>query len=261
MARLCCPPGLQAAALHNLAEALTRTGDFDEALWHLECSVALCRRLGPARAALGLVGIAEIRRQLGHVEQARSAYTEAIELARGSGDAQVLVSALCGEALLAADESPSTAEDAAVEALSLAADDLRARALTVAGRIALMRGDRSSAADHARRAVLVARAERAADLLADALELEATATDDSVRARDALREALSIWTAGGARPDAARIEVLVGRLPDADGTERSRPAMPRATCDASDCACRATPRSRAGASVARSRSTCWDRSR
>jgi DNA-binding SARP family transcriptional activator len=222
MARLCCPPGLQAAALHNLGEALARTGGFDEALWHLECSVAVCRRLGPARAALGLVGIAEIHRQLGHAEQARTAYAEAIELAHGSGDVQVLVSALCGEALLAADESPSAAEDVAVEALSLAADDLRARALTVAGRIALLQGDRSSAADHARRAVLIAREERATDLLADALELEANATDDSIRARDALREALSIWTAGGARPDAARIEVLVGRLPDADGTERSR---------------------------------------
>ena len=46
LARLSCPPGLQAAALHNLGEALARTGEFGEALWHLECSVAVCRTAG-----------------------------------------------------------------------------------------------------------------------------------------------------------------------------------------------------------------------
>jgi DNA-binding SARP family transcriptional activator len=222
MARLSCPPGLQSAALHNLGEALARTGRFEEALWHLECSVALCRRLGPARAALGLVGIAGIHRLLGHTERARAAYSEATELARGSGDVQVMVSALCGNALLTADESPAAAEAMVEEALCLATDDLRAHALTAAGRIALIQGDRSAAADHARRAVLIAREERAADLLAEGLELEAAVTADAIRARGDLREALSIWTAGGARPDAARIEVLIGRLPEADGMERSR---------------------------------------
>ncbi len=156
LARLCCPPGLQAAALHNLGEALARTGELGEALWHLECSVAVCRRLGPARAALGLVGIADIHRVRGHHEQARSAYAEAIELSRGSGDVQVLVSALCGRALLAA-EDPAPAgepggdpraagETDVAEALRLADDELRPRALTTAGWLALARGDRPAAA-------------------------------------------------------------------------------------------------------------------
>ena len=222
MARLACPPGLQAAALHNLGEALTRTGAFDEALWHFQCSVALCRRLGPARAALGLVGIADIHRALGHQQQARAAYTEAAELARRSEDVQVRVAALCGEALLAADEPTPEAQDAAAEALRLASDDVRPHALSTAGRLARALGDRPAAAGHARRAVTAARAERASDLLAEALELEATVHDDPARIRDALHEALSIWVAGGALPDAARIEVLIGLLPDADGTERSR---------------------------------------
>ena len=182
----------------------------------------MCRRLGPARAALGLVGIADIHRALGHQEQARAAYTEAAELARRSEDVQVRVAALCGEALLAADEPTPEAQDAAAEALRLASDDVRPHALTTAGRLARALGDRAAAANHARHAVAAARAERAADLLAEALELEATVHDDPVRIRDALHEALSIWIAGGARPDAARIEVLIGLLPDADGTERSR---------------------------------------
>ena len=53
MGRLCSPPGLRAAMLHNLGEALARTGALDEARWHLDCAVALARRLGPARAASG----------------------------------------------------------------------------------------------------------------------------------------------------------------------------------------------------------------
>ena len=220
MARLSCPPGLQAAALHNLGEALARTGELGEALWHLRCSVAVCRRLGPARAALGLVGIADIHRVLGHHEQARAAYAEASELSRGSGDVQVLVSALCGGALLAAGDPAATGEDDVAEALRLADDELRPRAHITAGRLALSRGDQVAAATHARCAVAGARAERLADLLAEALELEA-AVSDLPRARDALREALAIWSGGGARPDAARLEVLIGRLPDADGAQRS----------------------------------------
>jgi DNA-binding SARP family transcriptional activator/tetratricopeptide (TPR) repeat protein len=222
MARLCCPPGLQAAALHNLGEALARTGELDEALWHLECSVALCRRLGPARAALGLVGTADVHRSLGHVEQSSAAYAEAVALARGSGDVQVLVSALCGRALLAADEQAPEAEDAAAEALRLAPHDQLAIALTASGRVAVGRGDRAAAVEHARRAVAAARDARAVDQLADALELEAAVVDDPGRAREALTEALSIWSAGGAGPAFARVEVLIGRLPDADGNERSR---------------------------------------
>ena len=223
MARLSCPPGLQAAVLHNLGEALARTGELDEALWHLECSVALCRRLGPARAALGLVGTADVHRSLGHKEQSRAAYTEAAELARGSGDVQVLVPALSGQALLAADE-PTRRGRAARQPrrCGLAPHDLLPIALTTTGRVALIRGHRAAAAEHARRAVAAARDVRAADLLADALELEATVLDDPARAREALTEALSIWSAGGAGPAVARVEVLIGRLPDADGTERSR---------------------------------------
>jgi len=222
MARLACPPGLQAAALHNLGEALARTGQPDEALWHLDCSVALCRRLGPARAALGLVGIADVHRSLGRAQRSRAAYSEAAELARGSGDVQVLVSALCGLALLAADGPDSQAPDAVAEALRIAPPDLLPVALTAAGRVAAARGSLATALEHAGHAVAAAREARAADLLADALELQAAVVDDPAAARVALAEALSIWAGGGAVPAAARVEVLIGQLPDADGTERSR---------------------------------------
>ena len=90
----------------------------------------MCRRLGPARAALGLVGIADIHRVLGHHEQARAAYAEATELSRGSGDVAGAGPALCGHALLplATPDPPPAAERAVGGGVRLAADDLRPRA-------------------------------------------------------------------------------------------------------------------------------------
>ena len=222
MARLTAPPGLQAAALHNLGEVLGRVGEIDEAMWQLECSAALCRRLGPARAALAQLGVADLHRLQGHAEQSRTAYVEVVDLARGSGDVQVLVPALCGLALLAADHATGDADEYLAEALRLADGDVLSIAQTTAGRLALLRGDRTSAADHTFRAVATAREQRAADLLANALELESSVTEDPARARLALTEALSIWSSGGARPAVARVETLIGRLTDADASERSR---------------------------------------
>ena len=222
MARAACPPALQAVTLHNLGEILARTGHPEEALWHLECSIALCRRLGPSRAALGLVGLAEVHRSLGHEEQSRLACTEAARLARGSGDTQVLVSALCGLALLAAGDATDEAETAVAEAFAMAPEELGPLVLTTRARIAAARGDRRAAADLSRGATECARTVGAVDWLADALEVEAATTDDASRARTALNEALAIWSTGGASPAVARVEVLLGRLPDADGDERAR---------------------------------------
>lgn len=222
MARAAAPPGLQASILHNLGEALARTGRLDEALWHLECSVALCRRLGPARAALGLVGVAGIHRLRAQRERSLAAYREAIELSRGSGDAQVLVCALSGLAILTARDQPPVARSAAAEAVALAGDDLRALALTASGRVALAQGERQAATALAQQAVDAARVVAAADLLADARELEAAATESLARARSALEEALAIWSTGGAEPDRWRVEAVLGGLPDADGAQRAR---------------------------------------
>ena len=82
LAELCSPTGRLVVALYNLGEALTRVGEYDEAKWQLQRAVALSRRLGPGRCAMGLLGIAEVHRHLGHDEQGRSAYLEALGLAR-----------------------------------------------------------------------------------------------------------------------------------------------------------------------------------
>ncbi len=82
--KLVRPMGALTAALHNLAEALTRVGEYDEARWHLRRAAAVDQQLGPNRAAASLCGLGDVYRALGLREQGRAAYEEAVALARTS---------------------------------------------------------------------------------------------------------------------------------------------------------------------------------
>ncbi len=221
-AELVRPVGALIAALHNLAEALSRVGEYGEARWHLRRSAAFGQRLGPNRAASSLCGLGEVHRALGQREQGRAAYEEAITLARSSHELQVLVPALGGLARLMLDDAPDAARTAAEEAVELAPASLAPYALIALGWVERAAGNRERAATLATQAATAARGDQALDLVADALELAAEVEDHPDRARQALTEALSIWRAGGADPDASRIEVLLGRLEDADRATRAR---------------------------------------
>jgi DNA-binding SARP family transcriptional activator len=220
-AELVLPMGALVAALHNLAEALTRTGEYAEARDHLRRSVAVSQRLGPNRAAASLCGLGDVYRALGHREQGRAAYEEGVRLARTSHELQVLVPALAGLARLVVDDSPDEARLAAEEARDLAPPDLAPYALIALGWVEAAVGDRCRASELAHDAAACARNEQALDLLAEALELSGETTDP-VTASVHLNEALSIWREGGAHPDASRIEVLLGRLDGADRAARAR---------------------------------------
>lgn len=215
------PMGALTAALHNLAEALTRVGEYDEARWHLRRAAAVSQALGPNRAAASMCGLGDVYRALGQREQGRAAYEEAVTLARTSHELQVLVPALAGLARLVLDVAPEEARAAAEEAQRLAPASLAPFALIALGWVELQAGDRGRAAALAREAAETARAEQSRDLLAEALELAAE-TDEPAQAKDSLTEALSIWRGGGADPDASRIEVLLGRLEGADREARER---------------------------------------
>ena len=221
-AELVRPMGALIASLHNLAEGLTRTGEYAEARWHLRRAGAVSRRLGAHRAATSLYGLGEIHRALGEREQGRAAYEESVGLARTSGELQVLVPALGGLARLLVDETPTQARAAAEEALALAPAGLAPYAMIALGHVELAAGDRQRASELAEAAGGGAREQQALDLIADALELGAIVETDHGRAAAALHEALSIWQTGGAGPECDRIEVLLGRLDGADREAQRR---------------------------------------
>lgn len=216
------PMGALIAALHNLAEALSRSGEYDEARWHLRRAVALSQRIGPNRAASSLAGLGDVHRALGQREQGRAAYEEAVRLARVSQELQVLVPALSGLARLVVDVSPEEARAAATEAVDLATPGLAPYALIALGWVEAVTGDRERAADLAWQAAARARADQSLDLLADALELAGRSAASPQAAERSLAEALAIWRDGEAAPEVWRLELLLGRLETADRTARAR---------------------------------------
>jgi DNA-binding SARP family transcriptional activator len=217
-----CPPGLLAVALVNAGEALLRLGRFDEAALHFERTVAISRRGGLNRAAMGLAGLGELHRLRGRVEQSRAAFEEVIELTRAAADRRVLTNGLVGLArvLLAAgdlDGAAAAADEAAGAATPLTAP----RALVAQGWVALARGDVATARARSADAVRAARDSRGVDALAEALELTASVTTDRGESRSALGEAEAIWRQSGALVAADQMLVRLGRLPGAEGAQRS----------------------------------------
>ncbi len=218
-----CPPGTRTVALHNLGEALLRTGRYDEAELHLRRSVAVSREFGLQRSAFGLWGVAEIHRALGRREQGLVAYQHALDEARRTGEVQILVPVLCGLARLRAQvpEELPAARAAAEEAQRLACPEFATAAHLAQGWVAVAEGDREGAARWAARARDAARDTAAIDALADALELTAEVATEPREARLALEESLAIWSGGGAGAAADRVRVLIGGLAGADGPSRS----------------------------------------
>jgi DNA-binding SARP family transcriptional activator len=221
------PPGLLVSAQINLGDALRLVGRYEDARFHFERALLTCRRAGLSRTALGLLGLADTARCLGHRERARMAYEEAAELARERELVHVLAPALAGLARLLvdapADERPAgiePAKAAAAEALACAPPQLRAFAQVAGGWVALAAGDLEAARTAAAEALDQARASRMLPAVAEALELLGGATRDSLTARAALDEAHAVWSQAGAQPDADRVLVLVGRLPGTSSRDR-----------------------------------------
>ena len=209
------PPGMLIVALCNASEAALRLGRYPEAAGHIDRAIEMARPLALHRVAMGLLKLGDLHRALGHRERSRTAYEEAAELSRSAGERQVLIPALAGLARAGGGRA------AAEEAERLAAPLLAPVALAARGWVALAEGDLATARERGTRAVAAARASRRVDCLAEALELIATASTDLAESRAALTEAEALWRRGGAGPDADRMLVLLGRLPDGDGEMRA----------------------------------------
>jgi DNA-binding SARP family transcriptional activator/ATP/maltotriose-dependent transcriptional regulator MalT len=211
---------LLAIAMCNEASALSRSGRHDEAVRHFDRVLGAFHRLGSRRVAFPLVHLADLHARRGWTQRARTAYQEAVRVARDSGDDQALALALAGLARTVAAEEPDAAAVYAEEALRRAGHDARVTALLGRGWVAARTGDRRAAAADADRAAGLARELRERAGLAEALELRAAVEPDPAPARAALTEALSIWRDGGAPVDADRVLVTLGGLPGAGTDDR-----------------------------------------
>ncbi|GIE32683.1 transcriptional activator [Actinoplanes italicus] len=223
-AELGSPPGLVAVALSNAGEVLLRLGSFDDAALFFERTVLISRRAGLNRAAMGLSGLGEIDRLRGRREQSRTAFEEAVELARETADNQVLVPVLARLTRVLLDGPTGdlpAARRAADEAEAVAPALLLAHAHVARGWVALADGDLALAQQRAEVAVRSARSSRRADALAESLELAGAVDPDRAAARAALQEAESIWRRAGALPAADQMLVLLGHLPGSDTDQRS----------------------------------------
>ncbi len=211
-----CPPGTFVSALNTVGEALIGLGRFEEARVHFERSLGISRRCGLARTGGALHGLAEVEHQLGRVERSRAAYEEVVQLARDTGEQQVLVPALARLALLVhGDEQGEEALERALaladEALRLAAPEYASGPLVARATLALAAGDEERASRLAQEAVAVARRTRQQAALAVALEFAATVSTDDA-ATEALTEALLIWERGSSVVAARRVRSALEAL-------------------------------------------------
>ncbi|WP_020524479.1 BTAD domain-containing putative transcriptional regulator [Catelliglobosispora koreensis] len=211
---------MRLVAVHNEADILMMLGRFDDAIREYQRAQAFSARMGSRRNAAAQAGLAEVYRQRGWTQQARSAFEAAIALAEQTGQRDIHIGALAGLARAHLAEDLTAAATVAEQAVELASGRLLVQALVAKGWVALRAGDPAAAAAIAEESTTIARDEGYAVGLAECLELRAASETEVKRARSALREALAIWTAAGCAVHAARVQSSMGALAYASADER-----------------------------------------
>ncbi|OJF11841.1 hypothetical protein BG844_24000 [Couchioplanes caeruleus subsp. caeruleus] len=211
--------GMLAMALCNEGMLLRRLGRLDEAASRLIRSIELYQHMDSRKVTYPLSGLADVHRQRGRLGEAEALYREAMRAASGEANRQGMVPALAGLALVVAADRPAEATDLCREALRHASGSQVPTAHLAAGTIAVRAGDLAEALRHARAAAEAAGRQRDRPGLAEALELQSTATADPAEASRALTEALAIWQETHASVEIDRVRITLGQLPGA-GTEQ-----------------------------------------
>jgi DNA-binding SARP family transcriptional activator len=216
-----------ALALANKAEAHMRLGQFDDARAAVADAEAICEALGSVLAALPQILYGELYRQRGDMVRARGSFERARALAEESGDAHILVFALCGLARVLAADDLAAARKAAADSVATANGLERAAALCAAAEVELWARDGAAAERFARQAEAQARATGDRAALAESLELQAAARVPADRAR--LRSAIDLWDDVGNPVGAARarlgLAMFSGDQQAAEATQRELEAM------------------------------------
>ena len=213
----------KAIALCNRGEARGALGRFDEALDDVQSSKAIFQRMGSLLVSYPLGQAGDLHAARGQTALAYAAYTEAVDVARRSGDLQGLVPALAGLARLVAGDDPDRARALADEAVIASGGGLgESRALLAQAWVAHAAGDLDRARDVADRAVTIARDRRDRAAVAEAAELHAALVDGDPGSRAALAEALTLWEELASPLGQGRTLLALARLggPEAAGHAR-----------------------------------------
>lgn len=212
----------RAMSLSNRAQVSLFQGRLEEAVADLTEARATFRRIGSRLEAYPLSHLGDVYRIRGDTARSRSAYEEAIHLARSQHDLQGLVPALSGLARLMAAHEPEEAIELARQATEVDSVIGRVQALVAAGWAAHHSGQPGRAEELADDAARVARTRRDMPGLAEALELKAVIRPDS--AENCLAEAEEIWSRLEAPIGVARVE-LARALATSGPTASARAAM------------------------------------
>lgn len=204
----------RALALLNLGQARLRVGMIEEAAADFTAARDHWDRLGSRQAAYALAGLGDVHRARGNGAQARGAYEEAIATSEPVGDAQGLVPALAGLALVIREEDPDGAVRLAEKAVAVGVTLGTAAALVALAWSHLSRGDVDDARKAAEEAARMAAVRRDRAGLAQALEVAAEI--DPPQAGRRLDEAETLWNEVGDPYGSARVALARARLVGGD---------------------------------------------
>jgi len=179
----------------NRADALIALGRIEEAIADLRAAQASARAVGAPLLAVALHGLGEAYRLRGDAARAAVAYREAVETAERTDQAQVIGDALAGLARTTAMEDLEGALALAHRGLEVPTALGRVAPLLASGWLELLAGDAAGARATAGRAVREAGRRSDPVGLAEALELQALATDPVPL--DPIREAAGLWREAG----------------------------------------------------------------
>ncbi|WGY02841.1 tetratricopeptide repeat protein [Nocardioides sp. QY071] len=206
---------------YNRADALLALGRLEEAIADLRSSQASARAVDAPLLAVALHGLGEAYRLRGDAARAAAAYREAVATAERTDQAQVIGDALAGLARTTVLEGLDAARALAERGSQVPTALGRVAPLLASGWIELLAGRPALAQEHAARAVLEAGRRSDPVGLAEALELQALASDPVPL--DPIREAAGLWAEAGHRIGTADNAVIAAVLTgDREGERTAR---------------------------------------
>ncbi len=212
LAELCGYTAYHALALNNRAAVKTSLGQFDAAVSDYAACRDLYQRIGSRMVAYAHAGLGRVHYLRGEYAQAQAACEEALSGAERSGDVQALGRALPYLARLRAYDDPSAARAHCERALQVGGPLTRVQAQLARSWVALLTGDRRSAAAYATEAASEARRRRDRPGFAEALELSVLSSVDPASKTELLTEAAAVWQKIGDPLGTARVRLITAHL-------------------------------------------------